>query len=63
MLSRSDGTKDVIVRVHHGHKVFAAASEPKELWILENGEHTGLQNLDPKGWEERVLGFLAKHKL
>ena len=26
------GTKDALVRVHHGRAVFDAAPEPKELW-------------------------------
>ncbi len=34
------------------------AGEPKALWTLERGGHTGALDADPEAYERRVLGFL-----
>ena len=39
--------------------MFAAAREPKELWLVEGAAHVDLYARDPKRYEERVAGFLA----
>jgi len=37
---------------------FDRAGEPKALWTLPSGGHTGALRADPDGYERRVVGFL-----
>lgn len=41
--------------------IYAVASEPKELWIVNGAAHVDLYAFDSKAYEERVSAFLAKH--
>ena len=34
--------EDVVVPIHHGESLFAAAAEPKKFWRVPNGRHIGL---------------------
>jgi hypothetical protein len=36
-----------------------AAREPKAIWRLENGGHTGLR-AQPRAYERRVIGFFDR---
>jgi fermentation-respiration switch protein FrsA (DUF1100 family) len=54
------GTKDTAISVRHSERLYALAGEPKELWIIEGGEHAALWNPDPAAWRERVVGFVAR---
>lgn len=40
-------------------RVFAAANEPKELWIVPGAGHTDFHRAAPQEYERRVLAFLA----
>ena len=42
-------------------RLYAAASEPKELWIVENAAHVDLHAFAPKAYESKVATFLAKY--
>jgi len=42
-------------------RLYAAASEPKELWIVQGAAHVDLHAFAPAAYESRVSGFLAKH--
>jgi hypothetical protein len=33
------GDKDRIIPLHHGQALFAAARQPKEFWLVPEGEH------------------------
>jgi len=57
------GTNDIIIHSSHSHQLFEKAKEPKMLWIVPGGEHTGLQNLMPNEWKEHVLTFIQQHVL
>jgi dipeptidyl aminopeptidase/acylaminoacyl peptidase len=41
-------------------RLFAAASEPKELWFLEKAWHGGYLEVAPAEYEARVVGFLDR---
>jgi pimeloyl-ACP methyl ester carboxylesterase len=41
-------------------RVFAAAGEPKELWIAEGAEHGEYRMVAPAEYERRLLGFLER---
>ena len=39
---------------------YAAAGEPKELWLVPGSEHTGGLKADPREYERRVVAFLDR---
>ncbi len=55
------GSVDHYTTLEETKRIFAAASEPKELWVVNGAEHVDLHAFDPKAYEERVSAFLAKH--
>ena len=55
------GTRDVIVGVRHSHRLFAAASEPKRLEIIEGGSHAeALFRDDPQRFSSLVSGWFTQ---
>ena len=55
------GTRDVIVGAQHSHRLFAAASEPKRLEIIEGGSHAeALFRDDPQQFSDLVNGWFAQ---
>ena len=54
------GTDDGAIPYRQSEELYARAGEPKELWIVEGGEHAMLYNSHPDEWRTRVLGFLAR---
>lgn len=55
------GDNDAVLPHSYSEKLFEAATEPKHLWIVEGGEHTGLWNRHKEKFESTVLQFLAAH--
>lgn len=41
-------------------RLFAAASEPKELWIVPGAAHVNFQHFAPEEYQSHVLGFLDR---
>lgn len=41
-------------------RLFAAAHEPKELWIIPGAAHANYQRLIPAEYEQRILAFLDR---
>lgn len=42
-------------------RLFEAAPEPKELWVIEGAAHVDLHRFDPQAYESRVGAFLARY--
>lgn len=57
------GTNDTMFSFQHTQRCYAAAGEPKELWLAENAMHAKLYNMYPQEWTRRVQAFLRKHVL
>jgi len=53
------GTADTIIPVEHAHRLYAAAGEPKELWIFEGAAHCGGYFADRPVYVSRVAQFFA----
>ncbi len=52
------GTRDVIVGIRHGHRLFAAANEPKQFEIIQGGSHAhALFHDDPEGFLRIVAAW------
>jgi dipeptidyl aminopeptidase/acylaminoacyl peptidase len=44
-------------------QIFAAAREPKELWVSPLGNHAGVLSANPVAYQRVVTAFFAKHLL
>lgn len=54
------GAQDVYTPASETREMFAAANEPKELWLLEGVGHFDLQSAAPSEYERRVLALLER---
>ncbi|HKW87210.1 MAG TPA: alpha/beta fold hydrolase [Candidatus Acidoferrales bacterium] len=54
------GTSDNIIPCRHSQMIYAAATGPKELWIVTGAGHTGAFGTEPSEFERRVLEFFRK---
>jgi uncharacterized protein len=54
------GTLDEIVPLRHARLLFAAAEEPKELWVVPGAHHVGARDDDPDAYFERIERFLRQ---
>lgn len=55
------GEGDRLIPAENGRKLFAAASEPKELWIIPGADHGGTLSAAGNEYEKRVGEFFDKH--
>ncbi len=51
------GGKDGVTPVANAHRLYAAAGEPKDLWIVDDARHCGAYFLDREEYVRRVTGF------
>lgn len=51
------GTVDPVVPYHHGRELFDRARQPKELWTIEQGGHTGAFSDPASPYREKLVGF------
>jgi fermentation-respiration switch protein FrsA (DUF1100 family) len=51
------GEQDPTVDVSNSRRLYEAAREPKELYLVPNAGHGGLLAADPAEFERRVVGF------
>jgi len=55
------GEGDELIPADNGRKLFAAAGEPKELWIIPGADHGGTLAVAGRAYEKRVGEFFDKH--
>ncbi|MBZ0304330.1 MAG: alpha/beta hydrolase [Anaerolineae bacterium] len=55
------GALDPVIDMGESQRLFEAASEPKELWIIEQGGHSDLVETDPAGYEAHLSTFLNRY--
>jgi uncharacterized protein len=55
------GTADRHTTLSQTKALFAAANEPKELWLAPGAAHVDLLQFDREGYSTHVLGFLRHH--
>ncbi len=56
-----NGADDPLVPAADAHQIFAAANEPKELWIVPKAGHADALSVDPEQYTWQVKAFLAKY--
>lgn len=54
---------DTMFSFAQSERLFAAAGEPKELWLPTDAAHARIYNMFPSEWKERVQRFLRTHVL
>lgn len=54
------GERDPLVPVRNAYRLYHAAREPKELYIIPQAGHVGLMQAEPREYERRVSEFLRR---
>ncbi len=54
---------DEFTPVHQAHQLYAAAHEPKKLWLVPSAKHGFISKDYNDEYEERIHEFLAEHRL
>lgn len=57
----ASGSADRNTTPDEARRLFAAATAPKELWIVDGAAHQDLYAFDRPAYESHVLGFLARY--
>ena len=55
------GTADTLIDSRYSAMVFAAANEPKELWLIAGAQHNDMADVGGEEYMNRVLGFFERH--
>jgi fermentation-respiration switch protein FrsA (DUF1100 family) len=55
------GDADTVVPVSMSKALYAAAQEPKTLWIIPGAGHLECHKVEPKTYEERIVNFFGTH--
>lgn len=55
------GTADRHTTEAQSRALFAAANDPKDLWLVPGATHDDLHRFDPRGYAEHVVGFLDRY--
>jgi fermentation-respiration switch protein FrsA (DUF1100 family) len=56
----ASGMDDLHTTAAETRRLFAAASEPKQLWLVDHAAHVDLHAFDPPAYETKVSAFLQK---
>lgn len=57
----ASGTDDLHTTELETRTMFAAAQDPKKLWLVDDATHVDLLREDPIRYREQVFGFLDEH--
>ncbi len=55
------GAEDRHTTLEESQRMFNAAGEPKELWVISGAGHVDLYSVSKNEYEQRVLGFFGKY--
>lgn len=55
------GTEDNLVKHSYSEKVFAAANEPKELWLIPGARHHDMMEVGGEEYTRRITEFFDKY--
>jgi fermentation-respiration switch protein FrsA (DUF1100 family) len=54
------GEEDPYTSTEEVRAMFAAADEPKELWVVPFAGHRNVDDVEPEAYKERVIGFFDR---
>jgi len=55
------GSKDQHTTLEESLELFAAAPQPKSLWVVEGAVHQDLLSYDPAAYDRHVVEFLRRY--
>jgi len=53
--------EDEVVAPGSGQRLYEAAGEPKELWVVEGVEHVGFREAVAEGYQQHVIDFFERY--
>ena len=54
------GTADTFIKYQYSQKLYAAANQPKELFLVDLANHTDLHSVGKREYEEKIIGFFDR---
>lgn len=57
------GGADDKIAADNGHRLYAAAREPKELWFVPEAGHVNVEEFRPEEYAQRLVSFFDRHLL
>jgi fermentation-respiration switch protein FrsA (DUF1100 family) len=57
------GELDELIPVENAHRLYAAAGEPKDLYVIPNAGHGGLLQAQPEEYQKRIVRFFNRYLL
>jgi fermentation-respiration switch protein FrsA (DUF1100 family) len=57
------GELDGLIPVRNAHQLYAAAGEPKKLYVIPSAGHGGLPQAQPEAYRERIVEFFDQYLL
>ena len=55
------GSNDLHTTIEESERLYEAASEPKDFWVIQGAKHVDLHHAAPTEYESRVLEFFQKN--
>jgi len=57
------GALDAAISIENAHRLYEAAGEPKELYVLSDAGHGGFPQAQPEEYPRRIIGFFDRYLL
>lgn len=54
------GTEDNLIKYNYSEKVFNAANEPKQLWLIPGAQHHDVMQVGGEEYTRRIVGFFDR---
>ncbi len=54
------GTADTHIKYQYSQKLFAAANQPKELFLVDFANHTDIHSVGKSEYEKKIIGFFER---
>ena len=55
------GTEDNLIKYNYSEQVYAAANQPKELWLIPGARHNDMMKVGGQEYMKRITEFFEKH--
>lgn len=55
------GSRDAHTTEEETRELFAAAADPKEIWIVDGAAHQDFSRFDRAGYESHIVAFLDRN--
>ena len=57
------GKNDTFIKYQYSEELYAAANEPKELWLIDDARHSNVHEVGKEEYEEKIVRFFEKYLL